>query len=103
MLSTVLPQRQRYQQCRVSAPEAGVVILLMMGWVLCWGWTGVISLDPKTTLQGETLRVSTAEGGPEAGRDEVITKVIQLTQNFPPGPSEPEFTTIHTPLSLLQP
>ena len=74
----------------------------MRGWVLCWGWTGVISLDPKTTLQGETLRVSTAEG-PEAGRDEVIAKVIQLTQNFPPGPLEPEFTTIHTLLPLLQP
>ena len=75
----------------------------MMGWVLCWGRTGVISLDPKTTLQGETLRESTTEKGPEAGRDEVIGKVIQLTQNFPPGPSEPEFTTIHTPLPLLQP
>lgn len=75
----------------------------MMGWVLCWGQTGVISLDLKTTLQGETLRVSTTEKGPEAGRDEVIGKVIQLTQNFPPGPLEPEFTTIHTPLPLLQP
>ena len=63
----------------------------------------MISLDPKTTLQGKILRVATAEEGPEAGRDEVIAKVIQLTQNFQPGPSEPELTTVHTLLPLVQP
>ena len=60
------------------------------------GWAGVISLDPETTLQGKTLRVSAAAEGPEAGRGEVTAKVTQLTQNFSPGPSEAELTTIHT-------
>lgn len=51
-------------------------------------------MDPETTLR-ETLRASTTVEGPEPGGDEVTAKVIQLTQNFPPGPLEPELTTTH--------
>lgn len=37
--------------------------------------------------------MSTTEEGPEAGTDEVTTKVTWLTLNFPQGLLEPEFTT----------
>lgn len=56
----------------------------------------MIPLDPESTLQGETLRVSATAEGPEAGREEVTAKVTQPTQNFSPGLSEAELTTIHT-------
>lgn len=52
-------------------------------------------------LEGETLRMSATEEGPEAGTDEVTAKVTQLTLNFPQGLLEPELTTTrwaHVPL-----
>lgn len=43
--------------------------------------------------EGETVKMSTTEEGPEAGTDEVTTKVSWLTLNFPQGLLEPELTT----------